>query len=135
MRNVFEIIESVINRGDYDLTTMLNKIDKYHIESKITDEEKEDLYSLARTKAEGSTSADVFKKLAELEVRVRELEKNKTDSEQEPAKVDEYIPGKWYYNGDKVLEDGKTYACTAPEGVACVWSPKEYPSYWELIEA
>lgn len=29
---------------------------------------------------------------------------------------------------------GKVYECTAPEGVACVWSPEVMPGYWTVVE-
>lgn len=42
----------------------------------------------------------------------------------------EFVPGTWYYRGDKVKFEGCTYSCIAPSGVTCVWSPSEYPAYW-----
>lgn len=59
-----------------------------------------------------------------LEERVAALEKAI------PAPA-EYSPGKWYYRGDRVTFNGSVYICIAPEGVACVWSPTEYPAYWQ----
>lgn len=47
--------------------------------------------------------------------------------------VPEYEAGKWYYRGDMVKFDGKTYSCIAPENVVCVWSPLEYPQYWKEV--
>ena len=44
--------------------------------------------------------------------------------------ISTYTAGKWYYRGDKVSFDGKVYTCIAPGGVACVWTPSEYPIYW-----
>ena len=56
------------------------------------------------------------------------------DKTEEPTEsYEEYTVGKWYYNGNKVSFDGKNYNCIAPEGVVCVWSPTEYPAYWEEI--
>lgn len=49
MRTIFE---QVIARGDYDLTAMLQNIDRYHIEGKLTDEDRESLYALAREGAQ-----------------------------------------------------------------------------------
>ena len=43
-----------------------------------------------------------------------------------------YIAGTWYYRGDRVTFNGGVYTCIAPDGVACVWSPTEYPLYWKL---
>lgn len=61
-----------------------------------------------------------------LEDRVQALER--------AAVVPEYVPGKWYYRGDKVSADGINYTCVAPAGVVCVWSPTEYPDYWQKEE-
>ena len=46
MRSIFE---NVIRRGRYDLTGLLKNIDRYHVEGKLTDAEREELYSEART--------------------------------------------------------------------------------------
>ena len=41
-----------------------------------------------------------------------------------------------YHRGDKItFTDGKKYECISPEGVAVVWDPVTYPTYWqEVIE-
>ena len=39
-----------------------------------------------------------------------------------------------YYYGDKVTYNSEKYVCIAPEGTPCVWSPDEYPSYWQKVE-
>lgn len=43
----------------------------------------------------------------------------------------DYVPGTWYYRGDKVRLNGVLYTCVAPAGAVCVWSPTEYPAYWQ----
>ena len=45
------IFENVIRRGGYDLTGLLKNIDRYHVEGKLTDAEREELYSEARSEA------------------------------------------------------------------------------------
>jgi len=131
---MFEIFKAVITRGGYDLNGILKRIDSYHVEGKLTDAERDQLYALARNKANPSGSMDVLEKLQELDERVRALEQagkdNATDSDTTEA-VEEYIGGKWYRTGDQVKFDGKLYTCIAPEGTVCVWSPAEYPAYWE----
>jgi hypothetical protein len=128
MKNIFK---SVIDRGGYDLSRLLKNIDTYHIEGKLTDADRDELYSMARSGAAPENSADILAKLAELERRVTALEQAGSSGTTGET-VAEYVAGKWYYNGDKCLFEGKTYACTAPEGVVCVWSPAEYPAYWEV---
>lgn len=132
MKTVFE---NVIRKGDFALGELLKKIDTYHISGKLTDTDRDYLYSLARGTADPTSGADIYAKLAELDSRLRKVEaaqsgteSGDTTGEETPA---EYVPGKWYYGGDRVTYSGKTYTCTAPEGVACVWSPDEYPAYWQ----
>jgi hypothetical protein len=123
------IFESVIKRGGYDLSGLLKKIDSYHIEGKLTDAEKDELYQKAR--GEAAPNVDVMAKLMELEDRVRKLESSETPEQED---YPEYVPGKWYRNGDKMSFGGKNYICSAPEGMVCTWNPDEYPAYWRVIE-
>lgn len=129
MRSIFE---SVIARGGYDLGGLLKKIDAYHIEGKLTDAEKEELYRKARGEANASYEVDVMAKLVELEERVRKLEQGETEAPAED--YPEYVVGKWYYVGDKISFGGKNYICSAPVGVVCTWNPDEYPDYWSIVE-
>lgn len=128
---MYNVIKSVIESGRYELSDMLRKIDTVWIQGDITDAEKAQLIDLARGNANTTNSIEIYAKLEEHEKRIKALENGKT-----PEPTDEYPPyevGKWYCNGDKVSFDGKNYTCTAPEGVVCVWSPSEYPAYWELV--
>jgi len=120
------IFQSVIKQGGYDLSDMLRKIDSYHIAGKLTDQERDELYTLARGGADPTAGTDIYAKLAELEERIRKLEQPEGGTGAEA-----YIPGKWYYAGDQVTYAGTGYTCTAPEGQVCTWSPEEYPAYWE----
>lgn len=131
-----KLFENVIARGGYDLGVMLKKIDGYHIEGKLTDAEKDELYEKARAGADVQASVDVLAKLEELEARVRALEEGGASGGGETGDtVAAYVPGKWYYAGDRVTFEGKKYVCSAPDKVVCVWSPGEYPAYWEVESA
>jgi hypothetical protein len=123
------IFESVIARGGYNLSDLLKMIDSYHIEGKLTDDEKDELYRKAR--GEAAPNVDVMAKLMELDDRVRKLESSETPEQED---YPEYVPGKWYRNGDKMSFGGKNYICSAPEGMVCTWNPDEYPAYWRVIE-
>ena len=123
------IFESVIARGGYDLSGLLQKIDSYHIEGKLTDAERAELYNKAR--GEAAPNIDVMAKLMELEDRVRKLESGEAPEQED---YPEYVPGKWYYAGDKISYGGKHYVCIAPAGVVCTWNPDEYPAYWNVVE-
>ena len=134
MRTIFE---EVINRGMFDLKGLLKKIDTFNVEGKLTDEDRDELYVKARKAADVANSVDVIAKLTELEQRVIALENasadNDNDTEAGETTVDEYVVGKWYYNGDKVMFEGTEYTCIAPEGTVCTWSPTEYPAYWDKV--
>lgn len=128
-----KLFENVIARGGYDLGVMLQRIDSYHVEGKLTDAEKDELYGKARAGADVQASVDVLKKLEELEARVRALEEGGAagGGSETGDTVASYVPGKWYYAGDRVTFEGKRYVCSAPKGVVCVWSPGVFPAYWE----
>ena len=55
------IFEQVIARGGFDLTAMLARIDEYHIEGKLDDDERDALYAVARenAKAEYDYAAEI----------------------------------------------------------------------------
>lgn len=133
------IFMDVINRGDYELSDFLTKIDTYHIAGKLTDEERDELYAEARNKANPENGVNYYAKLIELDRKIVEMEERLAALEgEDPVSGDEeeypeYVVGKWYRNGDKVSFNGKRYECGAPEGVVCTWSPSEYPVYWTEV--
>lgn len=137
------IIKNVINSGNYKLEDMLNKIMEMYIRSYITEEDRTELEALAREKANTDQSMDIINKLKEMDLRIKECEaeiaslKENAESPEEPETTEEYpayVPGKWYYNGDKSSENSKNYVCIAPIGQVCVWSPSQYPAYWQEVE-
>lgn len=128
---IVKIFESAMS-GTFDLTDMLGKLDTHHIIGNLNDVEFNTLVRLAREKANPAGGLDVMAKLQDMENRIRALEAYHAADEGGTAEtVDEYVPGKWYSAGDKVAYEGKQYVCIAPAGVVCVWSPAEYPAYWE----
>lgn len=126
---MYNIVKNVLNNGGYDLTAMLKKIDTLWAKGKLTDTEYEELSTIARGSAKTEYSIDVLAKLEELDKRMLAVENGSVETETE--EYPEFVVGKWYYNGDKVSFEGKNYVCIAPEGTVCVWSPKDYPAYWE----
>lgn len=130
-----KIIEKVIESRNYELSDILKKIDTLWVQGSITEEAKKILADKARNNANVQNSMDILAKLEELDKRVKALEAQAETETEEPteASYPEYEVGKWYYRGNKVMFDGVAHECTAPEGVVCVWSPSEYPTYWEEL--
>lgn len=124
----------VINRGGFNLSEILGKIDRFHVEGRLTEAEHDELYDLARDKAAVKDSINIVEKIVELETRIKALEGAANDGETTdptiPVEAPEYQAGKWYYQGDRVTFNEEIYICSAPEGVVCTWSPTEYPAYW-----
>ena len=128
---MYEIIKSVILSGRYVLTDMLTKIDTLWAQGSLTDDERTELIVLAGEGADVSQSVDVLEKLADLNKRVAALERAGATDPEPGEEYPEYVAGKWYYKDDKITHSGKRYICIAPDGVVCVWSPEEYPAYWQ----
>lgn len=127
---MYDVIRDVINTRRYVLADMLHKIDTLWAQGDFDDEQRTELIALAQGNADMTQEVNVLARLGELEQRVRALETGST----EPGEAyPDYVAGKWYYNGDKITFEGGKYKCIAPDGVVCVWSPKEYPVYWELV--
>lgn len=158
---MYNIIKQVIKNGNYELSLMLKKIDTTWIQDNITEEQKNELIQLAQEKAKPENSyaplqnqiEEAFKQISSLTETVNTntneisalkeaIEKlGGTVTEPEPEPEEEYPARKQptgahdaYYKDDKMtFTDGNKYICIAPEGVACVWSPVEYPTYWQLV--
>jgi len=125
---MYEIVKNVISRGEYDLSSLRGKIDTLWVQGSLTDEQKEELLLSAQSGADSKNSVDVLLKLEELDRRVKALEQGETST---PEATEDFVVGKWYYAGDNCLFNGDKYTCVAPNGVVCVWSPADYPAYWD----
>ena len=126
MRTIFE---RVIARGDYDLTAMLQNIDRYHIEGKLTDEDREALYALAREGAQ-----PVYDYAAEIEAiwaAIHALQGQTPDPDEWPEFVQPTGAHDAYGVGAQVTYNGQRYRCKLAN---CVWSLDAYPDAWELVE-
>lgn len=134
MKNVFM---AVIQRGGYDLTGMLKRIDEYHIGGKLTDADHDELVSAARGNARPVLQpVDEIQRLwaviNEMDKRIKTLEGGAAE---DSGTATEYVPPTGahnaYYHGAVVSYKGKVYRCIAPSGEACSWPPDVMPSYWE----
>ncbi len=128
------IFEQTIQRGGFDLAEMLERIDLYNVEAKITDEERESLYALARQHARPQYNYD-----AEIEAiwsAIRELQQAQEGggggtepTDEWPEFVQPTGAHDAYGVGDKITWNGKHYICVLAN---CVWSPDVYPDGWEV---
>ncbi len=126
-----KIIEKVIESKNFELKDMLRKIDTLWVQGSIDEDTKKKLSEKARNNATLDKSFDILSKLEELDKRVKALEKANTEETEEA--YEEFVAGKWYYNGNKISFEGKNYVCIAPDGATCVWNPIDYPAYWEEV--
>ena len=135
------IFENVIKKGGYDLSEMLDKINTYHIEGKLTDTERDELIALARTAPEAQY--DYAIEIEKLWAAVRALQNDAPADETPDDSGETESDGiaEWhqptgahdsYMIGDKMLyTNGKVYKSLINSNV---WSPEVYPNGWELVE-
>lgn len=135
---MFNVFKNVIENRNFELKGIIKKIDTLWAQSSITDDERAELISLAQSKANIQQSIDVMQKLEELDKRMKVVEEmlanNDESTDYTEVTYADYEVGKWYYNGNIVRYEDVLYKCVAPDGVVCVWSPTEYPAYWEVTE-
>lgn len=132
----FDSFKNLINAGGYKLADIKERIHGIADRGEVTLEERDRLLALAQEHANPLDETDKGAKLLELEARLRRVEAQLAaiaggEGGEGEETVPEFVVGKWYYAGDRVTFDGAVYACIAPEGVACVWSPADYPAYWQ----
>nr|DAJ48053.1 MAG TPA: ChiA1-BD-binding domain protein [Caudoviricetes sp.] len=129
MSSLKEIFEQVIQLGNYDLKPLLDRIDQYHIEGRLTDEERLDLIMQARKGAE--PEYDYAGEIDALWAAVRALQQNvspPTEEDEWPEFVQPIGAGTAYQVGDKITFRGERYICILAH---CVWSPADYPAGWQ----
>ena len=143
MRSTFE---RIIRSGSYNLEQMIRRINYYHAEGRLTDEDREALISLARGEAPNALELDgkaeilaLWREIHTLQARVTALK----DGGEEPSGT--LVDGSADYP-DYVQPTGAHDAYQAGQGVtwngqryrslidANVWSPDVYPQGWELVE-
>lgn len=137
MSDIKTIITQTIAGKNFNLASLLETIDYYHVQGSLTASDREELTAQARENAKVQYKEEditnILLKLNELETRVKALEDGVEGGETAPEEYPEFVAGKWYYNGSKASFEGKRYTCIAPLGVVCVWSPAEHPAYWEEV--
>ena len=123
------IFEQTILRGGFDLAAMLERIDLYNVEAKLTDEEREALYALAREHAAPQYNYD--SEIEAIWAAIRELQQAQEEgggtepTDEWPEYVQPTGAHDAYQVGDKITWNGKHYICIFAN---CVWSPADYPA-------
>ena len=137
---MYSTFVGVIEQGGFDLTALLRNIDAYHIEGKLTDTERTELYALARQAAEPDYNVKLeiegmWDAIRALQTRVSALENPGGGSEEGseetwPEFVQPTGAQNAYQRGDRVTYKGKHYECVMNN---CVWSPDVYPDGWKEV--
>ena len=134
---MYNIIKNVIARGEFSLPDIEFKIDKLWSENKLSNSQREELISAARSEVKpGLTVEILFKTIKNLEERVTALEKGANDPPTDTPP--EWVDGMVVYRDARITYKGKVYRCIAPEGYPCSWAPygdNGYPPYWEEEDA
>ena len=127
------IFEQTIQRGGFGLAEMLERIDLYNVEAKLTDEERESLYVLAREHAAPQYNYD--SEIEAIWAAIRELQQGQEGggggtepTDEWPEYVQPTGAHDAYQVGDKITWNGKHYICIFAN---CVWSPADYPAGWQ----
>lgn len=143
MRSTFE---RIIRNGTYNLEQMLRRINYYHAEGRLTDEDREALISLARGEAPNALELDgkaeilaLWREIHTLQARVTALEDGIVEPGETPADDSESFPEfvqptgahDAYQQGQGITWNGQRYRSLID---ANVWSPDVYPQGWELVE-
>lgn len=138
---MYSVIKDVIEKGDFELIDMLAKINKLWVESSLTEEERDELVSLARTNANPDNSyaenteqiANLWEYCQQLDIRLSQLENGQGTTE--PEEWPEYIQPTGAHDAykidNRVMFQGKKYICKMD---GCVWDPLTYPDAWKLAE-
>lgn len=139
---MYSIIKDVLNKGNYELVDILNKINKLWVENALAEEQRDELVNLARTNANPENSyientqqiANLWEYYQQLDIRLSRLENGQEPTEPEEAWPEYRQPTgahDAYKAGNKVMFQGKKYICKLD---GCVWDPITYPDTWELVE-
>lgn len=147
---MFEFFKNTILAGDYDLTSMLNRITAVYATGKLTTDEFDQLRAMAGEHADPVASLApiedrfdiILQKFDALEARVAALESagtEPTEPGEEPEEPATETYPEWtqplgahdaYKIGDRVTFNGKVYESVIN---ANVWSPAVYPAGWTEV--
>lgn len=132
MTEVYAGFYELIGGRQYDLEDVLHRIDVMYAAGRLTDEERTELYALARENAKAEY--DYAAEIEAIWAAIRALQASVGGSSGEADEWPEYQQPTGahdaYYTGDKITSNGKRYICKID---GCVWPPDVYPSAWEEV--
>lgn len=142
---MYNIFRTVINQGNFDLNNIVAKVNKYHIEGLITDEQRDELLFDARGNADPTYSfsrweieiTNLWETVRSLEARVAELEpvvEKPVDPEAPPVNEwPDYVQPTGahdaYLLGAQITYNGLHYVSLIANNV---WTPVAYPAGWQV---
>ena len=144
---MYEIVKNVINSKRYSLDDMLKKIDTLWVQGDITEEQKNELVTLAQTNADPENSNAPLQEQIEAISREQITLKETVESggtvvpEPEPQPQEEYpawepyngIPPVKWQAGSKCTHNGKKWESMVDNNV---WEPGAFgvgPEIWKEI--
>lgn len=132
MTEVYAGFYELIGGRQYDLEDVLHRIDVMYAAGRLTDEERTELYALARENAKAEY--DYAAEIEAIWAAIRALQASVGESSEEADEWPEYQQPTGahdaYYTGNKITSNGKRYICKID---GCVWPPDVYPSAWEEV--
>ena len=136
MTEVYAGFYELIGGRQYDLEDVLHRIDVMYAAGRLTDEERTELYALARenAKAEYDYAAEIEAIWAAIRALQASVGESSGGSSEEVDEWPEYQQPTGahdaYYTGNKITSNGKHYICKID---GCVWPPDVYPSAWKEV--
>lgn len=129
-----QVFEAVINRGGYKLDSLIERIDSYAAEGRLTIDERDELMVKAREKARAADEINVTAMLLDHEMRLQAIEHGTGGGTGSGVKLEEYTVGIPTVAGQHWLWKGEEYEVIhATPGNPCVWSPEGFPYYWQKV--
>lgn len=127
---MYDIFETAISQGRFDLTDLSCKISRYHIEGLLTDSQRDDLVAQAQAKADPHAAYGTWQReIDAIWEAIRDLQ-DAPVTEGWPDWVQPTGAHDAYQTGARVTFEGKRYTSKRDGNV---WSPAVLPSAWEAV--
>lgn len=116
---MYDIIKDYIKTANYVLDELILKIDKFYLESKLTEEQRDELIALATDNVSDAQQIDLYEKIVDLEHRLVQLETADFAVWKSGYSTKKGEVVKFDYDGDGILDllrydGGRSYTTLAP---------------------